>query len=128
MITKVTKGVKISVKTNYEGSFYRKNKLSYAFTYEITIENNSDRMIQIDSRFWKIFDVSKGYEYIEGDGIVGKQPILLPNDVHSYQSGCVLSSAMGSMEGNYLVEDLIDKEQFKVVIPRFQLIAPFSMN
>ncbi|MTG96941.1 MULTISPECIES: Co2+/Mg2+ efflux protein ApaG [Myroides] len=128
MITKVTKGVKISIKTAYEGSFYRKKKLSYAFTYEITIENHSDAIIQIDSRFWKIFDSTNGFEFVQGEGIVGQQPILYPDDSHTYRSGCVLESTMGTMEGNYTVNNLLDNSTFKVLIPRFQLIAPFSMN
>ncbi|WP_267740019.1 Co2+/Mg2+ efflux protein ApaG [Myroides injenensis] len=128
MITKITKGVKVSVTTKYEGSFYKNKKVCFAFSYQITIENTTDAIIQIDSRYWKIADSLTDTKIVEGDGIVGEQPILYPEDSHTYQSGCVLESPMGAMLGNYTVINLLDKKKFKVSIPCFQLIAPYSMN
>ncbi|MEP2278734.1 MAG: Co2+/Mg2+ efflux protein ApaG, partial [Maribacter sp.] len=38
MITQVTKGIKISVQTTFEGTFFKNYKMHYAFGYTITIE------------------------------------------------------------------------------------------
>ena len=39
MITQVTKGIKISVQTTFEGTFFKNYKMHYAFGYTITSEN-----------------------------------------------------------------------------------------
>ena len=49
MIQQVTRGIKISVKTKFEGSFLKENVPHHAFMYFITIENQSFRNEKIDS-------------------------------------------------------------------------------
>jgi ApaG protein len=59
---------------------------------------------------------------------VGVQPVILPGDQYQYVSGCNLKTEMGKMEGNYSMENLHTKKQFKVNIPMFEMIAPFKNN
>lgn len=128
MITQSTKGVKISVRTNYQGSFYQKSNIRHAFAYRITITNNSLLPIQVDSRYWKITDSLQSTQIVQGPGIVGQQPVIEPGASHSYSSGCVLDSTIGAMQGYYNVISPIDNTEFRVEIPRFRLVATYAMN
>ena len=128
MIQQITKGIKVSVKTKYNGTSYRNNRLYYVFAYFITIENKSSEIVKLTNRFWKIFDSLNKTEFVDGEGVVGQTPILKPNDNYSYSSGCFLESTVGSMNGFYTMINLDTFEQFKVAIPTFQLTNPILSN
>jgi ApaG protein len=80
MIQQITKGIKISVETNYNGTSYRNNTLYYIFSYTITIENKSLETVKLTDRFWTIYDSLNGTEIVSGEGVVGQTPTLMPND------------------------------------------------
>ncbi|MDR0229462.1 MAG: Co2+/Mg2+ efflux protein ApaG [Flavobacteriaceae bacterium] len=122
------KGIVVHVKQRYEGNFMKGESFRYAFSYRIKITNNTSKTIQIRKRYWNIVDALNITEVVEGDGIVGMQPILQPGDVHEYQSGCVLHSHFGMMYGYYTVLSVDDEVEFKVPIPRFKLVATFALN
>tara|TARA_B110000091_G_C13672338_1_gene414282 strand:- start:552 stop:938 length:387 start_codon:yes stop_codon:yes gene_type:complete len=128
MIQQITKGIKISVKTKYNGTSYRNNRLYYIFAYFITIENKSSETVQLTDRFWKIFDSLNITEIVKGEGVVGQTPVLRPNDVYTYNSGCFLESKMGAMKGYYTMKNIKTFEEFKVFIPTFQLSTPILSN
>lgn len=128
MVSKQTKGVNVTVETLYEGFFQRSNSMQFAFSYEITIENQSDSTIQIHSRHWEIYDSLNAKEIVEGLGVVGKQPLILPNETYTYSSGCVLTSTSGAMHGYYNVIRTENQEMITVEIPFFKLVAPFILN
>jgi ApaG protein len=128
MIEQITKGIKISVKTKYNGTSYRNNKLYYIFAYFITIENKSSETVQLTDRFWKIYDSLNNTEIIKGEGVVGQTPVLKPNDNYTYNSGCFLESPIGAMKGFYTMINCSTLEQFKVIIPTFQLTTPILSN
>ena len=56
MVQQVTSGIKISVETSFEGTFYKNYKVHFAFGYKVTIENQSKSSVQLNSRYWKILD------------------------------------------------------------------------
>ena len=56
MVTQITKGIKISVDTYFQGTYYKENKLHFAFEYSISIENQSSDIVQLNSRHWVILD------------------------------------------------------------------------
>ena len=128
MVTQVTSGIKISVKTNFEGTFFKDYKVQFAFAYEVTIENQSKLAVQLSSRFWEIFDALNNVETVEGDGVIGQQPVIYPGSRHTYRSGCRLSSPFGAMKGHYIMIGLDNGQRFKVQIPQFNLAAPFAIN
>lgn len=128
MIEQITKGIKISVNTKYNGTSFRNNRLYYIFAYNITIENKSSETVQLTDRFWKIFDSLNKTEIVAGEGVVGQTPILKPNDNYTYTSGCFLESTIGSMKGYYTMKNLKTLEEFKVIIPTFQLTTPILSN
>jgi len=64
----------------------------------------------------------------EGDGVVGRQPVLYPGDSFQYVSGCNLLTSIGKMEGVYIFENKALKQEFEVTIPPFKLVAPMVLN
>ena len=128
MIQQITKGIKISVETEYEGNFLKDNFLHYAFSYKIQIENQSKSSVQLLTRHWKIVEALNKTQYINGNGVVGKKPIINPGEIHKYKSGCLLSSSLGAMKGAYIMIDFSSTKKFNVDIPLFKLSAPFLLN
>lgn len=128
MITDITKGIKVSVETEYQHEYSNPVQKHFVFTYQITIENLSDKTIQLLSRHWDIVDITFPKREVEGEGVVGKQPVLEPGQIHQYVSGCNLKSGLGKMSGYYLMERLIDGKKFKVNIPSFEMVVPFKLN
>ena len=128
MVQQVTSGIKISVETNFEGTFYKNYKMQYAFGYEVTIENQSKDSVQLNSRHWRILDALNDDEIIEGEGVIGKKPVIKPGQSHTYTSGCLLISPFGAMQGYYNMVNFANAHKFKVYIPSFKLSAPFALN
>ena len=127
MITKSTAGIKVSVELQYNE---QQSHLSshYFFVYRITIKNASDYTVQLKKRHWYIFDSNGMKSEVEGEGVVGEQPILIPGQSYQYVSGCNLLSDMGKMGGVYIMEREIDVEMFNVTIPEFMMIVPYILN
>lgn len=128
MITQITEGVKVSVETVYQSEYSNPANDHFMFAYKINIQNLSDYTIQLLSRRWLIFDSNGSYKEVEGEGVVGLQPVIEPGDSHEYVSGCNLKTDIGSMKGSYLMRRIVDNEEFTVYIPEFHLIAPYKMN
>ena len=99
MIQKITNGIKVSVQSKFEGSYFDGEALKFAFKYKIEIKNNNPYSVQLISRTWNIFDALNFVEIVEGDGVIGTKPIIKPFESYSYSSGCLLLSPIGSMNG-----------------------------
>jgi ApaG protein len=128
MIQQITKGIKISISTNFEGRRFQRSQLYYFFSYCVTIENQSNDTVQLTSRHWNIFDSLNEIEVVEGEGVVGKKPVLKPKETHTYTSNCLLRSPAGSMNGFYNMINFTTSKKFIVQIPTFQLIVPATFN
>lgn len=128
MITEVTAGIRISVRTQYKELYSNPYNNQFLFAYFITIENQNDYTVQLLRRSWEIYDSCGEFRYVEGEGVVGQQPVLEPGDVYEYESACNLVTDMGTMEGSYTFERLIDSGSFEVAIPRFKMMPPYRLN
>ena len=128
MVQQITQGIKISVKTEFDGTFYKNRKMQYAFAYNITIENQRKDTVQLTSRLWEIKDSLNDTVIVEGEGVIGQKPILEPGEKHTYTSGCLLFSPFGAMKGHYNMINFATTQKFRVSIPLFNLSAPFSMS
>jgi len=128
MVTQITQGVKVSVETEYQPEYSSPSQYHYVFTYRVTIENNSPHTLQLLRRKWHIIDITSTKRVVEGDGVVGQQPILEPGQVHQYVSGCNLRSGIGKMYGSYQMERVLDGDKMEVAIPEFTMVAPFRFN
>jgi len=128
MKTKSTDGINVSVETCYQAEQSHPLSSHYFFAYRITIKNISDYTVQLKKRHWYIFDSNGMKSEVEGDGVVGEQPILAPGQSYQYVSGCNLMTDMGNMHGVYLMEREIDGKLFNVKIPKFLMIVPYKLN
>lgn len=128
MFQQTTEKIKISVTTAYKGVMHERNGTYHAFSYFITIKNNSKETIQLTERYWNIYDSLKDPEFVEGKGVVGQSPVLLPNDEYNYTSNCFLESTAGAMNGHYKMINIKTKEEFLATIPTFQLTTTPILN
>jgi ApaG protein len=128
MVTAITQGVKISVETVYQDEYSNPVNEQFMFAYRIQIENLSDYTVQLKRRHWIIFDSNGSEREVEGEGVVGVQPVIEPGDSHSYVSGCHLTTDIGSMKGEYAMVRTVDQTDFEVDIPEFELIVPYRLN
>lgn len=128
MVVSVTKGIKVSVEVTYQSEFSNPHQHHFVFTYKVTIENNSPHTYQLLKRKWEVFDAAENIKIIDGNGVIGQQPILEPGQFHSYVSGCNLKSGLGKMKGTYTMEKLFDGKLIEVKIPEFQMIANIFHN
>ncbi len=128
MTTAITQGVKVSVEAFYHPAQSQPTRNIFAFIYEVLIENHSANSIQLLRRHWYIHDGYLLKKEVEGEGVVGQQPILAPGEIYNYFSSCSLTMETGRMYGNYLMQRLDNGLQFEVAIPEFQMIFPPKLN
>jgi len=128
MVSKVTDGITISVEQFYQPDYSNPLQLEFMFAYRITIENNNPFPVQLLRRHWIICDSNAEQKEVEGEGVIGIQPIIAPNEQYQYISGCNLKSELGKMYGTYLMKNVNTQQRFDVKIPVFQMEAPFKRN
>ncbi len=128
MVQQITNGIKISVKTKFNGSIVRNQNTFNAFSYFITIENESDDIVQLLERFWEISDALNDKEFVAGEGVVGQKPTLNPKEEYTYRSNCFLLGSTGSMKGTFKMINKKTNLLFQVIIPTFQLTATPLLN
>ncbi|MBK9223528.1 MAG: Co2+/Mg2+ efflux protein ApaG [Flavobacterium sp.] len=128
MVSQITRGIKISVLTTFEGTYFKNHKIHFAFSYEITIENQGKDSVQLISRHWEIFDSLNEVEIVDGEGVIGKKPVLKSGESHTYTSGCLLSSPFGSMHYHFNMVNFTTTKNFRVIVPSFKLSASFALN
>ncbi|GHB65064.1 Co2+/Mg2+ efflux protein ApaG [Persicitalea jodogahamensis] len=128
MFSEVTEGVKVSVLTEYQPGYSNPRQSHFVFTYKIIIENHSEHTVQLLRRRWLIHDSNGVVREVEGEGVIGQQPVLEPGEIHEYVSGCNLRTNLGKMGGTYLMERIFDGHHFQVVIPEFTMIVPYLLN
>ena len=128
MQTAITRGVKVSVETFYQLDYSNPLKDEYMFAYRITIVNQSEQTLQLLRRHWHIVDANGIVREVEGEGVVGQQPILRPPEKYQYVSGCNLNTELGKMFGTYEMINVSNGKKFKVNIPTFQLVASLKLN
>lgn len=128
MFSKITSNIKVSVVPEYDSlnSYPAENR--FVFKYNIIIENVSDAPIKVLRRKWLIFDVGFGFTEIEGEGVIGLTPELLPDNSFTYFSNVMIRSGIGTMSGMYLVLNEETNEEFEIEIPKFILFANVLIN
>lgn len=126
--TAITQGIKISVEVFYEPHYSKPRSHQYVFSYRITIENHSSHTVQLLRRHWFIFDSNGTKREVEGEGVIGKQPVIHPNQKYQYSSWCPLRTTLGKMYGSYLMKRTEDNHEFPVQIPVFHLIVSSKLN
>lgn len=117
-----TRDVTITVRPIYLDASSDFMEMQFAFAYAVCIENAGREDVQVIRRRWTIQENNGRTQDMEGEGVIGKKPVIPPGGIHQYTSSCVISSFDGTMEGTYLMQRE-DGERFRATIPRFHLHA-----
>ncbi|CAK9164279.1 unnamed protein product [Ilex paraguariensis] len=119
-----TLGIRVQVRSVYIEGRSQPSKGQYFFAYRIRITNTSDRPVQLLRRHWIITDANGKIDNFWGIGVIGEQPVILPNTGFEYSSACPLSTPSGRMEGDFEMKhiDKVGSRTFNVAI------APFSLS
>jgi ApaG protein len=128
MTSLITEGVQVSVETFYQEEYSNPLQGEYMFAYRVEIENYNSFPVQLHRRHWFIFDSNTTRREVEGEGVVGVQPVILPGETYRYVSGCNLKTEIGRMVGTYQMENLNTRELFTVQIPSFEMVVPYKNN
>jgi ApaG protein len=128
METLTTQGIRISVEPFYLPQESIPIQHRYVFAYRVTIHNQSSETVQLLRRHWHIIESNGVVREVEGEGVVGLQPVLTPGESHQYTSWCPLMTDIGKMHGTFQMARLTDETRFDVKIPEFKLAPPFKMN
>ena len=128
MVSAITQNIGVSVETFYQARQSRPDLDLFVYSYRITIKNESEYTVQLLSRFWEIFDVIMERRIVEGEGVVGEQPVLSPGQSYQYISYCQLKTDAGSMKGYYTFQREVDGFQFDALIPEFMLLPEYRRN
>jgi len=123
---KSTEGIRVWVQPRFSLADSDPSEGTFVFSYEVGLANEGDESAQLLFRHWLIHDAAQGDSVVDGDGVVGEQPLLAPGDSHEYKSFCVLQSPVGYMEGYYTFARP-DGEHFRVEVPRFELFGPLVL-
>ena len=118
-----TRGVIVRVSVSYLPEQSEPGRGRWFWAYHVRLENEGPMAVQLLTRHRIITDGRGARNTVEGEGVVGEQPLILPGASFDYVSGCPLATPTGSMQGSYhmLGED---GSTFDVDIPKFALIAP----
>ena len=120
---RITEGIRVTAYPRFLAEHSDPDAGHYVFSYRIRLENVGERPAQLVWRHWHVHDPVAGDHEVEGEGVVGECPTLLPGGVYEYASFCVLRGPEGAMEGFYrLRRD--DGSEIAAAIPRFPLSAP----
>lgn len=90
--------------------------------YHIRIENQGPMPVQLMTRHWLITDAHGNLHEVEGEGVIGDQPVIDPGQSYDYVSGCPLHTPTGKMAGSYRMV-AADGSSFDAAIPPFILNA-----
>jgi ApaG protein len=127
MYKAITRDIEVTVEPFYLEEQSNPEENRYVWGYRITIANDSEDIVQLRARYWKITDGNGHMEEVRGPGVIGEQPILNPGDSFQYSSGCPLTTTSGVMVGRYTMQtDAGDR--FDVEIPAFSLDLPDQLR
>jgi ApaG protein len=124
--TAITRDIAVSVRTAFLEDHSDPQTDNYVWSYHITIDNRGTHTVRLLRRTWRITDARGQTRTVEGEGVVGEQPLLAGGQSFSYASGTPLPTPCGFMTGLYHMVVPGTGEEFDVVIPAFSLDSPYQ--
>ena len=122
-VAETTRGVTVRVSVSYLAEQSEPARGRWFWAYHIRIENEGPGAVQLLTRHWVITDGRGARHSVEGEGVVGEQPVVAAGASYDYVSGCPLATPTGAMQGSYRMVDEAGAT-FDVAIPKFALHAP----
>ena len=89
MVSKISEGVEVSIETFYQKDYSNPLQNEYMFAYRITIENHNSFPVKLLKRYWEVFDSNTEHRIVEGEGVVGVQPLIMPGKHYQYVSNFI---------------------------------------
>ena len=123
----LAESIQIEVASKFEPEQSDIDTNRYVFSYTVTIKNTASFNVQLLSRRWVVTDGNEKQQEIEGDGVIGKQPVIEPNTSYQYSSGTVLETNVGSMFGHYNMVTA-EGDSFRAQITAFTLAKPNALH
>lgn len=124
----ITNDIAITVWPEFADSKRSGNGDLFIWAYHVRIENKKNVAVQLLKRYWRIIDENGEVQEVNGEGVIGQQPVIAPNTHYQYSSAVHLSSSSGIMSGKYFMKNLDDQQVFEVNIPTFSLDIPHAIN
>jgi ApaG protein len=125
--TAITRGIRVTVSTQYIAAQSQPSARRYVFAYTVRIANEGGEPAQLRTRHWVITHGNGKKEEVRGPGVVGQQPNLKPGEHFEYTSGCVLETPRGTMHGTYQMHTA-NGSSFDAEVAPFDLAMPYSLN
>jgi len=125
MFESITRQIRVRVEPQFLNSRSDPAEHNYVWAYTVEITNMSGAQVQLLSREWHIIDGTGETNIVAGEGVVGEQPMLEPDDSYVYTSGVPLATPSGIMYGSYRMVGE-DGVSFEIDIPKFSLDSPFA--
>jgi ApaG protein len=122
-----TNGVRIETKSTFDAERSSRNDNRYLFSYDVRISNVGSETVQLISREWFITDDNGEVQRVQGDGVVGEQPVLASGEAFEYTSFCPLNTPGGTMHGSYRMV-YQNGADFEAIIAPFDLEVPYAVN
>ena len=126
-LIKLGDSIRIDAMSCYLDDQSQPNERRFVFAYTINIYNAGNTTAQLLTRHWLITDADGRVQEVNGDGVIGEQPHIKPGETHTYSSGAVLETPIGTMQGRY---GMVSPEgiAFNATIPVFSLAVPGVLN
>lgn len=131
MVSLTTQDVNVSAESAFQRQYSEPAKRQYVYAYRIRIENKGTKPVQLLSRAWEVIDATGERRLVEGEGVVGQQPIIQPGQFHEYTSWVQFETPIGAMRGSYVMKRHNSRgsaELFQVEVPKFLHVAPEVLN
>lgn len=122
---RTTRAITVTVEPYYLEDQSSPDDHHYVWAYHVQIENRGSETVQLLGRYWQITDSHGNVQEVEGDGVIGEQPVLAPGDVFEYTSGTPLSTPSGIMGGYYRMKTE-SGVWIDVGVPTFSLDSPYE--
>ena len=131
MISLITQEIRVSAESMYQRAYSVPAKQQFVYAYRIRIGNEGNTPVKLLSRIWEVVDGTGARRVVEGEGVVGQQPVIMPGHYHEYTSWVQFETPIGAMRGNYIMQR-VDRfntgELFEVEVPKFMHVAPEVLN
>ncbi len=125
--TATTQNLRVDVIPSYLEAESKIEEGFYVWSYLVTIHNLGTTEVQLLNRHWEITDERGMRQIVDGEGVIGQQPIIAPGSFHRYSSWTWLRTPSGFMTGHYEMSDL-KNNVFNIAIPAFSLDSPAMME
>lgn len=119
-----TRGIQVRVLPQFDSDRSKPEQGQFFWLYTVEIRNGGRSNVQLISRYWRITDAHGRVQEVKGEGVVGQQPVIAPDEEFRYTSGCPLTTPTGFMAGTYQMVTA-SGSHFEAAIPTFSLDSPY---